>query len=91
MPGRARSGGSSPAKAARWPAGWALGVPLGYALDRALVRLVKDVTNIDLPVLFPAANVAFALAGTVALALVITLLPIRRAVRFRPGDALRYG
>ncbi len=72
-------------------AGWALGVPLGYALDRALVWLVKDVTNIDLPVLFPAANVALALAGTLALALVITLLPVRRAVRFRPGDALRYG
>jgi Flavodoxin-like fold len=30
------------------------------------------------------------LAGTVALALLIMLLPIRRAVRFRPGDALRY-
>ena len=71
--------------------GWALGVPLGYALDRALVRLVKDVVNIDLPVLFPAGNVALALVGTIALALLITLLPIRRAVRLRPGDALRYG
>ena len=72
-------------------AGWLLGIPVGYALDRALVWLVKDVTNIDLPVLFPPGNVALALIGTVALALVITLLPIRRAVRFRPGDALRYG
>ena len=71
--------------------GWALGVPLGYALDLALVRLVKDVINIDLPVLFPAGNVALALVGTVGLALLITLLPIRRAVRLRPGDALRYG
>jgi putative ABC transport system permease protein len=72
-------------------AGWLLGIPVGYALDRALVWLVKDVTNIDLPVLFPPGNLALALIGTVALALVITLLPIRRAVRFRPGDALRYG
>jgi ABC-type lipoprotein release transport system permease subunit len=72
-------------------AGWLLGIPVGYTLDRALVWLVKDVTNIDLPVLFPPGNVALALIGTVALALVITLLPIRRAVRFRPGDALRYG
>jgi putative ABC transport system permease protein len=71
-------------------AGWLLGVPLGYALDRALVWLVKDVVNIDLPVLFPAANVALALVGTVVLALAITLLPIRRAVRLRPGEALRY-
>ena len=68
-----------------------LGIPVGYALDHALVRLVKEVVNIDLPVLFPAANVALALVGTVALALLVTLLPIRRAVRLRPGDALRYG
>jgi ABC-type antimicrobial peptide transport system permease subunit len=39
---------------------------------------------------FPPWNVLFALFGTVALALLIMLLPIRRAVRFRPGDALRY-
>jgi putative ABC transport system permease protein len=72
-------------------AGGLLGIPVGYALDRALVWLVKDVVNIDLPVLFPAVNVPLALAGTVALALVVTVLPIRRAVRLRPGDALRYG
>ena len=72
-------------------AGWMLGIPLGYALDLALVRLVKEVVNIDLPVLFPPANVVLALAGTVVLALLVTLLPIRRAVRLRPGDALRYG
>ena len=72
-------------------AGWLFGIPLGYALDRALVWLVKDVVNIDLPVLFPAGNVVLALVGTVVLALVITALPIRRAVGLRPGDALRYG
>lgn len=72
-------------------AGWLLGIPLGYLLDLALVRLVKEVINIDLPVLFPPWNVALVLVGTVALALAVTLLPIRRAVRLRPGDALRYG
>jgi putative ABC transport system permease protein len=71
-------------------AGWLLGIPVGYALVRALVWLVKDVANIDLPVLFPAGNVVLALLGTVVLALVVTLLPVRRAVRLRPGDALRY-
>jgi putative ABC transport system permease protein len=71
-------------------AGWLLGVPLGYALDRLLVWLVKEVVHVEIPVVFPPWNIAIALAGTVALALLITLLPIRRAVRFRPGDALRY-
>jgi ABC-type lipoprotein release transport system permease subunit len=32
-----------------------------------------------------------ALVGTVVLALVVLALPLRRAVRLRPGDALRYG
>jgi putative ABC transport system permease protein len=71
-------------------AGWLLGIPLGYLLDRALVWLVKDVANVDLPVLFPVGNIALALVGTLALALAVTLLPIRRAARLRPGDALRY-
>jgi putative ABC transport system permease protein len=39
---------------------------------------------------YPAANIAIALAGTIVLALLVTLIPIRRAVRYRPGDALRY-
>ena len=71
-------------------AGWLLGVPLGYLLDRFLVWLVRVVVKVDVPVVFPPGNMLLALAGTVALALLITLLPIRRAVRYRPGDALRY-
>ena len=70
--------------------GWLLGIPLGYALDRLLVWLVKEVMNLELPVTFPPWNVLLALVGTVALTLVITLVPIRRAVRYRPGEALRY-
>jgi ABC-type lipoprotein release transport system permease subunit len=39
---------------------------------------------------FPASNIALALAATILLALLITLIPIRRAARLKPGDALRY-
>ena len=70
--------------------GWVLGIPVGYALERFLVWMVKEVVNVEVPFTFPLGNVALALLGTVLLALVITLLPIRRAVRYRPGDALRY-
>jgi putative ABC transport system permease protein len=70
--------------------GWLLGIPVGYLLDIFLVWLVKEVVNVEVPLAFPLSNVALALAGTVLLALVITLLPIRRAVRYRPGEALRY-
>lgn len=71
-------------------AGWLLGVPVGYLLDRFLVWLMKEVVNVDVPFMFPLGNLVLALVGTVALALVITALPIRRAVRYRPGEALRY-
>ena len=40
--------------------------------------------------MFPAIYVAIALIGTVILALVVMLAPLRRAVRFKPGEALRY-
>jgi len=70
--------------------GWAMAIPVGYLLDRFLVWMVKTVMNGDIPFTFPLSYVAFALVGTILLALLITLLPIRRAVRFRPGEALRY-
>lgn len=72
-------------------AGWLVGIPLGYLLDRLLVWLLKEAANLDIPVRFPASNLVLALVGTVALALVIIWLPVRRAARLRPGDALRYG
>jgi putative ABC transport system permease protein len=71
-------------------AGWLLGIPLGYALDRFLVWLVWEVVGVRIAFVFPPWNVVLALVGTVAIALLIMLLPIHRAVRFRPGEAIRY-
>jgi len=71
-------------------AGWAIGVPLGYLLETFLVWLVRHIVNVDTPVTYPVSNIALALVGTVLLALLVTLPPIRRAVRYRPGEALRY-
>jgi putative ABC transport system permease protein len=71
-------------------AGWLIGVPLGYLLNRFLVWLVKTVVKVDITLAFPAWNLAFALAGTILLALLTTLVPIRHATHLRPGDTLRY-
>jgi putative ABC transport system permease protein len=71
-------------------AGWLLGIPVGYALERFLVWLVWEVVAVRIPFVFPPWNLVLALVGTVALALLVTLLPVRRAARARPGDALRY-
>jgi putative ABC transport system permease protein len=71
-------------------AGWLLGIPVGYLLHRLLVWLVAEVVNVDVPVTFPLRNVLLALAGTLALALASLLPALARAVRLRPGVALRY-
>jgi len=70
--------------------GWVLGIPLGYAFDRLIVWLIWQVADVRIPVVFPPLNVLLALVGTVVLALVVLHLPVRRAVRLRPGDALRH-
>jgi hypothetical protein len=71
-------------------AGWLIGVPLGYLLDRFLVWLLNTVLNLDITPAFPPWNLALTLAGTILLAVLITLVPIRRATRRRHGHALRY-
>jgi putative ABC transport system permease protein len=70
--------------------GWLAGVPLGYALGRAIGWATGEAVGLDIAFVFPLAYVAIALVGTVALALVVMLAPLRRAVRFKPGEALRY-
>lgn len=71
-------------------AGWLLGIPVGFLLNRLLVWLVQEVVNVDIPAVFPPWNIVLALVGTILLALLVLALPLRRVVRFRPGEALRY-
>jgi putative ABC transport system permease protein len=70
--------------------GWLLGMPLGYALDRALVWLIERELDVQMVFAFPPWNLPLALVGTVVLGLLVMLVPIRRAVRLRPGEAIRY-
>ena len=71
-------------------AGWLLGIPVGFLLNRLLVWLVQEVVNVDIPAVFPPWNIVLALVGTILLALLVLALPLRRVVRLRPGEALRY-
>ena len=71
-------------------AGWLLGVPLGYALARAIGWAVGEAVGLEIGFVFPLLYAAIALAGTVVLALVVMLAPLHRAVRFKPGQALRH-
>jgi putative ABC transport system permease protein len=71
--------------------GWFVGVPLGWAMAHGLIALTSNVANTELAFTFPSAHLAVTFAGTIVLALLVLLAPLRRAVRLRPGDALRYG
>jgi putative ABC transport system permease protein len=71
-------------------AGWLVGIPLGLGLAHGLATLTENVINIHLIFAFPLINIPIALIGTLILALLVIQVPLRRAVRFKPGEALRY-
>jgi putative ABC transport system permease protein len=71
-------------------AGWMIGVPLGLALAHALSTLSEHAINVHLLFAFPLMNVVVVLIATIVLALIVMQVPLRRAVRFKPGEALRY-
>ena len=83
-----------PASAFTQPAlaliGFALAVPLGWLLAHALRWLVLHLANIQLPVPYTLGTLGLALAGTLVLAVLVVAVPLRRATRLRPGDAIRY-
>ena len=70
--------------------GWLLGIPLGYLLARGIGWAAGEAVGLNIAFVFPLQYVAIALAGTVVLALVVMLAPLHRAVRFKPGEAIRY-
>jgi putative ABC transport system permease protein len=71
-------------------AGWLLGVPLGFAFAHALVWATGEAVGLSIAFVFPLSYVAIALAGALVLALMVMFVPLRRAVRLKPGEALRY-
>ena len=71
-------------------AGWLLGVPAGWVLLQGLRQVALALTDMELPSVYPLADAALVLAGAAVLALGALVLPRRRAVRLRPGVALRY-
>ncbi|HLY51237.1 MAG TPA: FtsX-like permease family protein [Solirubrobacteraceae bacterium] len=71
-------------------AGWLIGIPLGFGLAHAVIALVQNVFHEHVLFTFPPLNIPLALLGTLILALLVIQIPLRRAVRFRPGEALRY-
>ena len=71
--------------------GWLLSIPLGWLIAKTLAWVVVKVFNFgSVPFTFPLWSIPFALVGTMILASLVVIAPVRRAARLRPSDALRY-
>jgi ABC-type antimicrobial peptide transport system permease subunit len=69
--------------------GWLVGIPLGWGMAQGLIAVTADVVSTDMPFVFPSANILITLVGTIVLALLVLIGSLCRAVRLKPGDALR--
>jgi putative ABC transport system permease protein len=71
-------------------AGWIVGIPVSYGLARLFSWLLLEIVGIDFGFTFPSLNLLIALLGTALIALLIMRIPLRRAVRLKPGEAIKY-
>ena len=71
-------------------AGGILGIPIGYGVGLFLNLIMLKILNLEMELLYPMKFILITLSITLVLTLVVIQMPLRRAVRFRPGDALRY-
>ena len=70
--------------------GWVIGIPLGYGMARFILWVFERRFDAAFTFRFPLWPIAVSLVVTVAATLIVIRLPLRRVVRMRPGDALRY-
>ncbi|MDH3731513.1 MAG: FtsX-like permease family protein, partial [Acidimicrobiia bacterium] len=70
--------------------GWLAAIPLGYLIATILIKLLSNSFDVTFAVRFPLWPLPLALIATLLIGTLVVLLPVRRAVRLRPGVALRY-
>lgn len=70
--------------------GWVVGIPLGVFISWFISYLGSNMMDIEVPFTFPPVLILY--AGLIAIVgtAVIIQLPLMRATRFKPGDAIRY-
>jgi len=70
--------------------GFVVAIPLGWVIAKALKWLVLHVAGSQIPAPYTLSNLGIALIGTIVLAVLVVMAPLRRATRMHPGDAIRY-
>ena len=70
--------------------GFVFAIPLGWVIAHALQWLVLHVAGGQIPAPYTLESIGIAFVGTVVLAVLVVIAPLRRATRLRPGEAIRY-
>ncbi len=70
--------------------GWLAAIPIGYAIGYLLVRLLSSGFGVDFDLRFALWPLPLALFVTLVITSLVVKIPVRRAIRLRPGTALRY-
>jgi putative ABC transport system permease protein len=71
-------------------AGWALAVPVGFALGWLIVARFADALGIRIDLVFPVWLPVVVLMGVLAISALSMRVPLRGVLKMRPGDAIRY-
>jgi ABC-type antimicrobial peptide transport system permease subunit len=70
--------------------GWIVGLPVGFAVYEIMSAATQATMKLSFPrsysALYVGWSLVFALVGTV----IVIAVPLRRATKMKPGDALRY-
>jgi putative ABC transport system permease protein len=70
--------------------GWIIGVPVGFLLGVYIANAVSSSMNLHMDFVFPPIYIVYSFLIAMVGTFVIIQAPLIRAVRFKPGDALRY-
>ena len=70
--------------------GWIIGIPLGYAISKAVSFSLDMMLEWEIPVEYPLRYIGISILVVSLGSFIISQGPISRATRLRPGDALRY-
>jgi putative ABC transport system permease protein len=70
--------------------GWLAAIPIGYVIGLLLLELLGRGFGVEFDLRYPWWPLLVALAATAVITAVVVTPPVRRAVRMRPGTALRY-
>ena len=70
--------------------GWIVGIPLGVFISWMISYIGSNMMDMEVPFTFPPFLIVY--AGLIAIVgtAVIIQIPLMRATRFKPGDAIRY-